>query len=145
MITDIVGGLLGQVFGMIDKIIPDEGAREAAKLKAAKLHQEGQLTELDAMVKMAQGQMEINKTEAAHKSILVAGWRPFIGWICGLSLFWQFLGFPITKTILGIYNPELLPTLPVLETDMLFELVLAMLGMGGLRTYEKIKGKSRER
>ena len=135
--------LIGPVTSIIDKLIPDREAADKAKLKLIELEQQGNLAELGAMVELNKAQAEINKQEAAHKSLFVAGWRPFIGWTCGLGVFWQFVGYPIAVFLIAQYSdsPVDLPSIP---TENLFELILAMLGMGGLRTFEKVKGRSRE-
>lgn len=135
--------LIAPITSIIDKLIPDPQAAAEAKIKLFELQQKGELAELGAMVEMNKGQMEINKQEAAHKSLFVAGWRPFIGWVCGIALLWQFVGTPVAMFALSV--AEITVELPKIETDDLFELVLAMLGMGGLRTYEKMKGKAREK
>ena len=136
--------LIGPVTSIIDKLIPDREAADKAKLRLIELEQQGDLAELGAMVELNKAQAEINKQEAAHKSLFVAGWRPFIGWTCGLGVFWQFVGYPIAVFLISQYSdgPVDLPAIP---TENLFELILAMLGMGGLRTFEKVKGKSREK
>ena len=134
--------LIGPVTSIIDKLIPDKEAAEKAKLKLIELQQNGELAELNAMVELNKAQAEINKQEAAHKSLFVAGWRPFIGWTCGIGVFWQFVGYPVATFIISTTGA--VATVPTIPTDNLFELILAMLGMGGLRTYEKLKGKARE-
>lgn len=89
----------------------------------------------------AELQVELNKIEAAHRSLFVAGWRPFIGWICGVALAWAFLGHPLFEWAASLWAPHLRP--PALLTDALFELVLAMLGLSGLRTFEKTIGRAK--
>jgi len=90
------------------------------------------------------GQIAINKIEAAHKSLLVAGWRPAIGWICAIAVGYSFVLHPILEWIL-ILSGIPVDTMPKLEAGQLMNLVLAMLGMAGLRTYEKEKGINREK
>ncbi len=87
-------------------------------------------------------QNKINAIEAAHTSIFVAGWRPFIGWICGVGILWAFVAQPVVTWYLAITGSAV--SVPEINTDGLYQLVLAMLGMGGLRTFEKLKGASRE-
>lgn len=135
--------LIPVVGGLLDKLIPDKEAAAKAKIELAALAQKGELAELEAITNLNVGQMEINKQEAASKHLFVAGWRPFIGWTCGAAICWVFLGQPIAEFILVANGHEV--DLPNVHGEYLFELVLAMLGMGGLRTFEKIKGKSRER
>jgi hypothetical protein len=81
-------------------------------------------------------QIEVNKVEAAHKSLFVAGWRPAIGWICGLALLYS----TIISPILGIWF-----TVPVVDTSLLTTVLMGMLGLGAMRTFEKTKGVSREK
>jgi len=81
-------------------------------------------------------QTEINKIEAGHRSLFVAGWRPAIGWICAIGLGMTFLVNPILQWATGEVGPEL-------PLDVIMELVLGMLGLGALRTFEKMKGKTK--
>jgi hypothetical protein len=83
---------------------------------------------------------ETNIAEAQHRTLFVAGWRPFIGWVSGLALVYTFLIQPLFLWINSIYNLTPTPPPPQLNDDMLFNIVLAMLGIAGLRTYEKQKG-----
>jgi len=82
-------------------------------------------------------QAEINKLEAQHRSLFVSGWRPSLGWVRSLAFAYHFVAFPIIKTI----YPQI--DFPVLETEPLFTVILGMLGLGGMRTFEKIKDKTR--
>ena len=82
-------------------------------------------------------QTKINEIEAQHRTLFVAGWRPFIGWVCGLAFAYHFILFPIIRTI----YPDV--QFPELDTEPLFTVLLGMLGLGGLRTYEKLKDKSK--
>lgn len=82
-------------------------------------------------------QTKINEVEAQHRSLFVAGWRPSVGWGCSMAFFYHFVVFPIIRTI----YPDV--EFPVLDTEPLFTVLLGMLGLGGLRTYEKMKDKTR--
>lgn len=84
---------------------------------------------------------ELNKIEAAHRSVFVAGWRPAVGWICALGVGWAYLGHPVFLWAAALWSPGLKP--PEIHTDSLFELVFAMLGMAGLRSFEKTKGRTK--
>ncbi len=86
-------------------------------------------------------QLDVDKTEAGNTSVFVAGWRPFIGWTCGLGLLWVFLLGPVVTFILALVAPTLHP--PAIPTDGLMELVFAMLGLGGMRTFEKVTGAAK--
>ena len=123
MLPDLLIGLASKVF---DKVFPDPSKAAEAKLELYKLQQSGELAAMLA-------QTETNKVEAGSPSVFVAGWRPFIGWVCGFALMYQYLVRPI---IIGFY-PELV--FPGLD-DNLWQLLLGMLGLGGLRTFEKTKG-----
>jgi len=117
-----VADLAGTV---INKIWPDKTEAERAQLAAA--------------VAIVQGQLAVNQAEAANPSLLVAGWRPAIGWICGGALAYTYLLYPLLVWAAAIWWPNLTP--PKLGNDgMLYELLLGMLGLGGLRTFEKVKG-----
>lgn len=123
--------LIGTLVNALVARIPDpvEREKEKARLEA----------ELVAQANAAaSAQVEVNKIEAASGSVFVAGWRPFIGWVCGAGLAWAFIAAPVGQWALAVWRPG--TTLPTLMTDNLFELVLAMLGLGGMRTFEKMRG-----
>lgn len=129
-------GTLAPILGtIVDRLIPDKAEAQRQKLEI-----EARLTEAANQVLLQQA--EINKVEAGSNSIFVAGWRPFIGWICGAALGWTFLGHDLVTWIVVLAaRPDLVP--PAADTGPLFELVLAMLGLGGLRTFEKLRGVAR--
>lgn len=121
---------------VIERIWPDANKRAEEMRKLEELKQGGELAKLDAHVKLLVGQMEVNKTEAAHKSLFVAGWRPFIGWMCGLGLGYNVILSPFMDIWLDV---------PKVDTSALYPVLLGMLGIGGMRTVEKIKGVAREK
>ncbi|QDP58485.1 MAG: hypothetical protein Unbinned6046contig1000_54 [Prokaryotic dsDNA virus sp.] len=82
-------------------------------------------------------QTKINEVEAQHRSMFVAGWRPSVGWVCSLAFAYHFVAFPIIQTI----YPDV--DFPELDTEPLFTVLMGMLGLGGLRTFEKLKGKTK--
>lgn len=129
---------LSPIFGVVDKVVdrlvPDKAL--AAQLKA-----ESQRALVDAQIKGELAQIEVNKIEAQSASIFVAGWRPFIGWVCGSALAYQFVAAPIA-TWVATWAGFAVPTPPQLDA-VLWELVFGMLGMGTLRTFEKVKGVAR--
>lgn len=126
--------LLGPLVEKLIDHIPDPLAREKAKAEA-------EATLLTLLNAQQQGQVEINKLEAQNADLFVSGWRPFIGWVCGSALLYTYVLSPFIAWGLIVWAPA--APLPVVPTDNLFELVLAMLGLGGLRTFEKLKGVSR--
>ena len=88
-------------------------------------------------LKLIELQNEVNKIEAHHRSIFVAGWRPFIGWVCGLALLYNF----VVRDLVAWLMPEIMP--PALQMEHLITILMGMLGLGGLRTYEKLKDKTK--
>ena len=124
----IVSQLVGPVTGLLDKFIEDKDQ------KAALAHEIATMSEKHAHEAL-KGQLEINKVEAAHHSIFVSGWRPAIGWVCMLGLFYNV----IVANILGIWVD-----VPEVDTTLLVPVMMGMLGIGAMRSYEKVKGVSRE-
>lgn len=125
-----IAALVPLIGNILDRIFPDEQKANEAKLELAKLQASGELA-------LLQGQIETNKTEAGHASRFVAGWRPFIGWVCGFALMYEYLLLPLFAWASLNFNWQQPPHLAM---DGMLELVLAMLGVAGLRTFEKYKG-----
>jgi hypothetical protein len=119
---------------LLDKLIPDKTAREKAQAELFRAAQ-------DQDFQKAMGQLEINKVEAQHSSIFVAGWRPAIGWVCVIGLAYNFLFYPMLTWLVAVTGAEINP--PPLLSENLMELVLGMLGLGALRSFEKWKGVNR--
>ena len=114
----------------LDKFIPDPEARAKAEAELR-----------DSILQWDARQSEVNAVEAANPNLFVAGWRPFIGWVCGAALAYTYLFVPLGLWIASTFNlPIIVP--PALDGN-LWELMFAMLGMGGLRTFEKLKGVAR--
>jgi hypothetical protein len=134
-LTNLIQGALGPILDGVLKLIPDKNERARAKEKF-----EAEM--LTAMTGLVQGQLEINKVEAQHGSIFVAGWRPAIGWICGSALGWNFIIQPIITWAAFISGVDMADA-PRLDTGELTTILLGMLGLGGLRTYEKRLGVAR--
>tara|TARA_R110000803_G_C11905707_1_gene312611 strand:+ start:493 stop:933 length:441 start_codon:yes stop_codon:yes gene_type:complete len=127
---------LGKV--AIEKVWPDPTQRAAEMRKLEELRQSGNLAQLQAHITLVQGQLGINKVEAAHPSIFVAGWRPFVGWVGGLSLAYVGILEPIMRffaLMLG-YTGEF----PVIETEGTITILIGMLGIGTQRSFDKAKG-----
>lgn len=87
-------------------------------------------------------QIELNKVEAQHRSMFVAGWRPFIGWVCGFALLYSFIIRDVLAWYLTQSGSNYAPP-PELAMEHLMAVLMALLGLGGYRTFEKIKGKSK--
>lgn len=109
---------------VINKIWPDKSEAEKQQLAAA--------------VMVVQGQLDINKVEASNPAVFVSGWRPFIGWVCGAACAWNWIGLPVTKMGLALWGHPL--DLAAADLTEMMPVLLGMLGLGGLRTMEKIKG-----
>jgi hypothetical protein len=130
----MIGQLIGPVTGLLDKFIEDKDQ------KAALAHDLATMAERHAQ-ELAKGQLEINKAEAASGSIFKGGWRPFIGWVCGAAFAYHFILQPIIVfgvTVAGVTIPEL----PEFDMGTLMPVLMGMLGLGGLRTVEKLQGKA---
>jgi hypothetical protein len=119
--------LLGDV---LDRVLPDDKSKEQAKLEVARMALEGRTIELNAIRDVDVAQAQVNAVEAST-DVFRGGWRPFIGWVSGVGLAYQFIAYPILH---GFY-PQLTP----LDTDSLMWLITGMLGLGAYRTFEKVK------
>ena len=104
----------------------------------AKAQMEIQNQLMTAAIAESQGQLEINKVEAASSSLFVSGWRPAIGWVCAFGFAWQFAVIPLASWIMVVSGVTTI--LPNIDTDSLYNLTMGMLGMGALRSFEKWKG-----
>lgn len=127
--------LVGPVSNILDKFIEDKDQ------KAKLAHEIATMAERHAQEQLL-AQLEVNKAEAAHRSMWVAGWRPFVGWSCGAAMAWHFILLPVTLFVTSFTGFEV-PQLPAFDMDSLMTVLLGMLGLGGLRTFEKSKGLAR--
>jgi len=134
---DPVSTILDISSKIIDRLWPNPAERDAAKLKLLELQQSGELAALAAETDLAKGQQEINKIEAASQNLFIAGWRPFIGWTCGVAFAFAYVMRPFLEFMLTASgHPVVLPNVNFSE---LLPILLGMLGLGGMRTYEKVK------
>jgi hypothetical protein len=124
--ADLTGlGSVADLAGtVISRIWPDKSDQEKQQLAAA--------------VSLVQGQIAINQAEASNPSVFVSGWRPAIGWVCGMACAWNWIGLPIVKAGLAIYGHPL--QLNPADISEMMPILLGMLGLGGLRTMEKVNG-----
>lgn len=129
-IIPVIGALL-------EKVLPDPQAQADAKLKMLEMAQRGELAVMDADLKLALGQMEINREEA-KTDIFRGGWRPATGWVCVFGLGYQFLCQPLMPWVLALFGVTT-PPLPAIDNETLMVLLTGMLGLGGLRSWEKVK------
>ena len=128
----MIDKLIGPVTGLLDKFIEDKDK------KAALAHEIATMSSKHAQ-QLALAQISVNAAEAASGSLFKGGWRPFIGWTCGLAFFYHFVGQPVAVFVMTVSGTEI-PTLPEFDMGTLLTVLGGMLGIGGLRTYEKQKG-----
>jgi hypothetical protein len=128
-IAESVIGIADKVLG---KFIPDKTLRDQLRHEMNMAFHEANLA-----------QVEVNKVEAASQNMFVAGWRPFVGWTCGVALLYHFLLLPLLHFILKASGVEV--DLPEFDFSHLSTILMGMLGLGSLRTYEKLRGVSREK
>jgi len=127
----MIQALIGPVTGILDKFIEDKDAKNAMAHEIATMAEK-------AAHEAAMAQVEVNKMEAQHRSLFVAGWRPFIGWTCGIALAYHFVLNPLILFGVAWAGVEI-PALPEFDMGSLMTVLMGMLGLGGLRTFEKVK------
>lgn len=138
MAFDPVSTIVEVAGKVLDKIFPDPIAQANARLELLKLQQNGELASLTAEVQLATNQTNVNAEEAKSQSTFVAGWRPFIGWVCGTGLASQFLVAPFLTWAAALAGHPI--HYPSLDIGTLLTLLLGMLGLSYNRTQEKING-----
>ena len=131
-----LASLVGPIVNKFVDRIPNGNERARAKEALEK-------ELVDAANSVMLAQTEINAAEAQHKSIFVAGWRPCIGWVCGVGIAWSMVVQPVAQWAMIAWGDG--TELPTIDTSYLMELVTAMLGMSGLRTFEKMRGVARRK
>ena len=132
----LISSLAGPVESIIGKFVQDKDQ------KAALAHEIATLAEKQAN-EQALAQIEVNKVEAAHQSLFIAGWRPSIGWVCSLAMLLNFILIPFIN--LGLDFAQMGIQLDLIEMETMMPVLLGMLGLGVMRTAEKLKGVQRER
>jgi hypothetical protein len=131
----MIDQLIGPISGLLDKFVADKDQ------KAKLAHDIATMAQRHAH-EANMGQLEVNKAEAQHRSIFVAGWRPFLGWGLSFAMIWHFVLVPMI-TFGFAFAGVAIPQLPAFDMDSLMTVLMGMLGLGGLRTYEKTKGLTR--
>ena len=121
---------------VLDMVLPDKQANDAAKASLLS-------TEVQGEISLALGQLQVNQAEASNKSVFVAGWRPFIGWICGCAFAYAFILQPFLQFILVAFKVNFdISKLPQLNLAELSYVLMGMLGLGAMRSYDKTQGTS---
>ena len=128
--------LIGPVTGLLDKFIEDKDQKNALAHEIATMSQK-------YAQEIAKGQMAINQVEAAHKSLFVSGWRPAVGWVCVLGMFGNFITIPFSNFVLALLGINIVIPLVPLETMM--PVLMGMLGLGAMRSYEKKNAVHRDK
>ena len=132
----MIQALIGPVTGLLDKFIEDKDTKN----KLA--HEISTMAERHAQ-ELAKGQLEVNKVEAAHKNMFVAGWRPAVGWVCVAGMAGNFIIIPLANFTLALSGSAI--AVPLIALSEMMPVLMGMLGLGAMRTVEKAKGVQRER
>ena len=132
----------GSVFGLIDTVVkrmwPDPAQQAQARLQLLDMQQKGELAQLDAELKTTLAQIQVNDDEAKSESLFKSGWRPFIGWTCGVSCGWNWLGISLVRFACSLAHVTV--TIAPADVSQMWPVLLGLLGIGTLRTVEKIQG-----
>jgi len=130
-----LAGVVGGLFGLIDDMHTSDEEKAQHRLRVMEMAARGDLA-----------QMGINEAEAASANLFVAGWRPAVGWLCVISMAWAFLFLPILRSVMVFTGIDFeIEKLPDPELSSLMPILMGMLGMGALRTYEKVTGVARNK
>ena len=130
----MIDKLIGPVTGLLDKFIEDKDQ------KAKLAHEVATMAQKHAQ-ELAKGQLEVNKAEAQHQSIFVRGWRPAVGWCCVFGMMGNFMVIPFANFVLALL--EIPVSVPLIDTATMMPVLMGMLGLGAMRTYEKRTGVSK--
>ena len=136
MMLNIISSLVAPVSGLLDKFIEDKDQR------ALLAHEIATLAEKQAQEQIVE-QIKTNQIEAAHQSMFVAGWRPSIGWVCSLAMLLNFILIPFINLGMEFAGQDI--RLDLIEMDTMMPVLLGMLGLGGMRSYEKARNVAREK
>lgn len=129
--------LIEPISRLLDRLIPDPDARARAQAELLKAQQEGELETFRLALSADQAQTAINRQEAASQHLFVSGWRPFIGWVCGVAFCYHFILQPLL--VFALVNSGHDITLPRFDMEALSTVLMGILGLGGLRTIEKVR------
>ena len=136
---DPISAVLNIGSQLIDRLFPDKAQADAAKLQMLQLQQSGELAQMQATTDLAKAQIAVNTAEATNGSAFVSGARPFILWICGFALAYSAIFEPIARFVATVMY-KYTGAFPVLDTTITMQLLFGLLGLGTMRTVEKIKG-----
>lgn len=134
----VFDALLGGVLQVVNKFIPDPQAQAQMQLELLKLKQSDDFKQLEAALTLAAQQNEVNALEAKSGSLFVAGWRPACGWVCAAAFGYHYVVQPLSAFALAVVGVHV--QLPAFDMSALMTLLLGMLGLGGMRSFEKVRG-----
>ena len=127
----MIDKLIGPVTGLLDKFIEDKDQ------KARLAHDLATMADQHAQ-ELAKGQLAINLSESKHQSLFISGWRPALGWVAVMGMAGNYITIPFTNFVLALLEIDI--TIPLIPLETMMPIVMGMLGLGGLRTFEKHKG-----
>jgi hypothetical protein len=130
----MIDKLIGPVTGLLDKFIEDKDQKNALA------HEIATMSERHAQ-ELAKAQLEVNKVEAQHRSLFVSGWRPAVGWCCVFGMMGNFMVIPFANFVLALLEIDVV--VPLIDTATMMPVLMGMLGLGAMRTYEKKSGVSK--
>lgn len=134
MAFDPITSILNIGNTLIDRLIPDKTQSAAAKAQLLQMQLAGEFD-------LAKGQLTVNAAEAGNQSLFVAGWRPFVGWGCGFAFIYTYILHPMTLTIAALAHSNVdISKLPPLDISQMMPVLLGMLGLGAMRSYDKAQG-----
>tara|TARA_B110000503_G_C7049641_1_gene371738 strand:- start:192 stop:590 length:399 start_codon:yes stop_codon:yes gene_type:complete len=131
----LIESLIGPIAALLDKFIEDKDQKNVLAQQLATM------SERHAQ-ELAKGQIEVNKVEASSSSLFVSGWRPAVGWVCVLGMAGNFIIIPLANFVLALSDSNI--TIPLVDTATMMPVLMGMLGLGAMRSAEKIKKVSRE-
>ena len=137
----LLSGLFDVGKGLIERLFPDPAKAEAAKLELLKMQQSGELAELASATDLAKAQIGVNLEEAKNASMLVSGWRPMVGWVGAFALGYAAILEPFARFIAQVVFQYSGP-FPIIDTNITMQVLFGILGLGGYRTIERVKGKA---
>tara|TARA_B110000503_G_scaffold11940_2_gene16113 strand:+ start:1049 stop:1453 length:405 start_codon:yes stop_codon:yes gene_type:complete len=132
----VIASLIAPISSLLDKFIEDKDQKNALA------HAISTMAERHSQ-ELAKGQLEVNKVEAAHNNMFVAGWRPAVGWICAMGMAGNFILIPMANFVLALAESTV--SIPLIALSEMMPVLLGMLGLGAMRTVEKAKGVQRDK
>jgi hypothetical protein len=134
-----IGSVMDFAGKILDRVFPDPATRDAAKLELFKAQQAGAFKEMDQQFALMQSQIGVNVEEAKSADPFTSRWRPFIGWVCGVGCAWNWIGLPASLFVCAAIGHPVSGLAPA-DVSQMLPVLMGMLGLGSLRTIEKIKG-----